>query len=87
MFRRAVNIADNIDIWVSKTFNLEPKHRLLVVAQDTITRRHLQNTIGKAGVLYFDSHNKDALKKLINDNCFDYKKYKILKKILKTKNI
>ena len=48
MFRRAVNIADNIDIWVSKTFNLEPKHRLLVVAQDTITRRHLQNTIGKA---------------------------------------
>ena len=48
MFRRAVTIADNIDIWVSKTFNLQPKHRLLVVAQDTITRRHLQNTIGKA---------------------------------------
>ena len=48
MFRKAVTIADNIDIWVSKTFNLEPKHRLLVVAQDTITRRHLQNTIGKA---------------------------------------
>ena len=48
MFRVAVDIADNIDIWVSKTFNLQPKHRLLVVAQDTITRRHLQNTIGKA---------------------------------------
>lgn len=48
MFRIAVDIADNIDIWVSKTFNLQPKHRLLVVAQDTITRRHLQNTIGKA---------------------------------------
>ena len=48
MFRIAVDIADNIDIWVSKTFNLEPKHRLLVVAQDTITRRHLQKTIGKA---------------------------------------
>ena len=37
MFRRAVSIADNIDIWVSKTFNLEPKHHLLVIAQDTIT--------------------------------------------------
>ena len=48
LFRIAVDIADNIDIWVSKTFNLEPKHRLLVIAQDTITRRHLQNTIGKA---------------------------------------
>ena len=48
MFRRAVDIADNIDIWVSKTFNLQPKHRLLVVAQDTITKRHLQKTIGTA---------------------------------------
>ena len=48
MFRRAVSIADNIDIWVSKTFNLEPKHRLLVMAQDTITKRHLQKTIGTA---------------------------------------
>ena len=48
MFRVAVNIADNIDIWISKTFNLQPKQRLLELAQDTITRRHLQNTIGKA---------------------------------------
>tara|TARA_Y100000310_G_scaffold28484_1_gene27118 strand:- start:882 stop:1121 length:240 start_codon:yes stop_codon:yes gene_type:complete len=48
MFRRAVSVADNIDIWVSKTFNLEPKHRLLTLAQDAITKRHLQNTIGKA---------------------------------------
>ena len=48
LFRIAVDISDNIDIWISKTFNLKPKQRLLEIAQDTITRRHLQNTIGKA---------------------------------------
>ena len=48
LFRIAVDISDNIDIWVSKTFNVQPKHRLLVMAQDTITKRHLQKTIGKA---------------------------------------
>ena len=48
LFRIAVDISDNIDIWISKTFNLQPKQRLLEIAQDTITRRHLQNTIGKA---------------------------------------
>ena len=48
LFKIAVDISDNIDIWVSKTFNLKPKQRLLEIAQDTITRRHLQNTIGKA---------------------------------------
>ncbi len=59
MFRRAVNIADNIDIWVSKTFNLQPKHRLLVMAQDTITKRHLQSTIGKAiGASNISEHRK-----------------------------
>ena len=48
LFRIAVNISDNIDIWISKTFNLKPKQRLLEIAQDTITKRHLQSTIGKA---------------------------------------
>ena len=64
MFRRAVDIADNIDIWVSKTFNLQPKHRLLVMAQDTITKRHLQSTIGRAiGASNISENNKVVKKK------------------------
>ena len=45
----------------------------------------IEKTIGKAGVLYFDNHNKDTLKDLINNNCFDNNKYKILKKNIKNK--
>ena len=56
--------------------------KLPIISYKTST---IEKTIGKAGVLYFDSHNKDALKKLINDNCFDSKKYKILKKNIKNK--
>ena len=56
--------------------------KLPIISYKTST---IEKTIGKAGVLYFDSHNKDTLKKLINDNCFDRKKYKILKKNIKNK--
>ena len=56
--------------------------KLPIISYKTST---IEKTIGKTGVLYFDSHNKDALKKLINDNCFDSKKYKILKKNIKNK--
>lgn len=63
LFRIAVDISDNIDIWVSKTFNLQPKHRLLVVVQDTITKRHLQKTIGKAIGASNISENKKVVKK------------------------
>ena len=56
--------------------------KLPIISYKTST---IEKTIGKEGVLYFDSHNKDALKKLINDNCFDSKKYKILKKNIKNK--
>ncbi|MDC1047746.1 glycosyltransferase [Alphaproteobacteria bacterium] len=45
----------------------------------------IEKTIGKSGVLYFDNHNKDTLKDLINNNCFDNNKYKILKKNIKNK--
>lgn len=63
LFRIAVDISDNIDIWVSKTFNLQPKHRLLVIVQDTITKRHLQKTIGKAIGASNISENKKVVKK------------------------
>ena len=56
--------------------------KLPIISYKTST---IEKTIGKAGVLYFDSHNKDTLKKLIIDNCFDRKKYKILKKNIKNK--
>ena len=56
--------------------------KLPIISYKTST---IEKTIGKAGVLYFDGHNKDTLKKLINDNCFDSKKYKILKKNIKNK--
>jgi len=56
--------------------------KLPIISYKTST---IQKTIGKDGVLYFDNHNKGTLKKLINDNCFDNKKYKILKKNIKNK--
>ena len=45
----------------------------------------IEKTIGKAGVLYFDNHNKDTLKDIISNNCFNNNKYKILKKNIKNK--
>ena len=56
--------------------------KLPIISYKTST---IQKTIGKDGVLYFDNHNKDTLKILINNNCFDNKKYKILKKNIKNK--
>lgn len=56
--------------------------KLPIISYKTST---IQKTIGKDGVLYFDNHNKGTLKKLINDNCFDNKKYKFLKKNIKNK--
>ena len=62
LFKRVVDIADTIDIWISKTFNIQPKHLLLVIAQDTITKRHLQNTIGKAIGASNINENKKVVK-------------------------
>lgn len=39
----------------------------------------IKNTIGSSGVLYFDNYKKNTLKNIILNNCFDKKKYKILK--------
>ena len=56
--------------------------KLPIISYKTST---IEKTIGKHGVLYFYSHNKDVLKKLVIDNCFDKKKYQILKKNIKYK--
>ena len=39
----------------------------------------IQNTIGKSGVLFFNNFNKNTLKQIIIKNCFDKKKYQLLK--------
>ena len=87
---RLENLYSNCDFYISTSkyegFGMSLANAVLsklpIISYKTST---IQNTIGKAGVLYFDSHNKDTLKKLINDNCFDSKKYKILKKNIKNK--
>ena len=56
--------------------------KLPIISYKTST---ILKTIGKPGVLYFDNHKKDTLKKLINDNCFNKKKYKFLKKNISNK--
>ena len=56
--------------------------KLPIISYKTST---LIKTIGKSGVLYFDNHKKDTLKKLINENCFNKKKYKFLKKNITNK--
>ena len=56
--------------------------KLPIISYKTST---IIKTIGKSGVLYFDNHKKDTLKKLINENCFNKKKYKFLKKNITNK--
>jgi len=48
LFRKIVNIADEVDIWFKKVFNLNPKQRTLEAIQDRTTRSNLDKTIGKA---------------------------------------
>ena len=48
LFRKLVDIADNIDIWVAKTFNKHPKQATLEAIQDCTTRKNFNKTIGKA---------------------------------------
>ena len=48
LFRKLINIADEIDIWVAKTFNKHPKQATLEAVQDRTTRKNFDETIGKA---------------------------------------
>ena len=48
LFRKLVGIADEIDIWVQRTFKLRPKQATLEAIQDRTTRKNFNNTIGKA---------------------------------------
>ena len=46
----------------------------------------IQNTIGKSGVLFFNNFNKNTLKQIILKNCFDKKKYQLLKSKINKNN-
>ena len=48
LFRKLIDIADEIDIWVAKTFNKHPKQATLEAVQDRTTRKNFDETIGKA---------------------------------------
>ena len=48
LFRKLVGIADEIDIWVQRTFKLRPKQATLEAIQDRTTRKNFDKTIGKA---------------------------------------
>jgi len=48
LFRKLVNLADNIDIWINEKFNLNPKKKILIAKQDMTTRTNFDKTIGRA---------------------------------------
>ena len=48
LFRLAIEIADNVNIWFKDTFNMDPKRKVLEKKQDLVTMKELDNTIGKS---------------------------------------
>ena len=67
----------NINFLISIISNLQKIHLYLpIISFKTPT---IQNTIGQSGVLFFNNFNKNTLKQIILKNCFDKKKYQLLK--------
>ena len=48
LFRKLINIADNIDIWFKRRYNINLKQIALEQTQDRIPLSQLDKTIGKA---------------------------------------
>lgn len=48
LFRKVINIADNIDIWVRQRYNVNLKQIALEQSQDRIPLSKLDKTIGQA---------------------------------------
>jgi hypothetical protein len=48
IFRKLIDIADNIDIWIKKRYNINLKQVALEQTQDRIPLSKLDNTIGKS---------------------------------------
>jgi hypothetical protein len=59
LFRKLVGIADEIDIWVQRTFKLRPKQATLEAIQDRTTRKNFDDTIGTAlGIKVYNDKSK-----------------------------
>lgn len=48
LFRKVINIADNVDIWFKQRYNVNLKQIALEQSQDHIPISKLDNSIGKA---------------------------------------
>ena len=46
IFRKAIDIADRIDIWFRDNFNVNMKQKALQLSQDSIPMSRLDKTIG-----------------------------------------
>lgn len=58
LFRKLINIADNIDIWFKRKFNVNLKQVALEQTQDRIPLSKLDGTIGKAlDINLYESEN------------------------------
>ena len=56
LFRLAIEIADNVNIWFKDTFNIDPKRKVLEKKQDLVTMKELDNTIGNFILLEIVEH-------------------------------
>jgi len=48
IFRWCVDTSDNINFWVEKRFDLNPKRVILEAQQDTVSLEELERTVGKS---------------------------------------
>lgn len=48
LFRLAVDISDNINIWFQDVFGFNAKRKILEKKQDLVSMKELDNTIGKS---------------------------------------
>jgi hypothetical protein len=48
LFRLAIEIADNVNIWIQDVFGLNAKRKLLEKKQDFVSMRELDSTIGRS---------------------------------------
>jgi|TARA_R110002153_G_scaffold180328_2_gene333784 hypothetical protein len=46
LLRKAINIADRIDIWFRNNFNVNMKQKALELSQDNVSMKKLDKTIG-----------------------------------------
>ncbi|MEO1945030.1 MAG: hypothetical protein ABGY11_12085 [Candidatus Thioglobus sp.] len=48
LFRLAVEIADNVNIWIQDVFGFNAKRKILEKKQDLVSMKELDSTIGRS---------------------------------------